>query len=109
MPDWNSPEELAKDGRKFSYDIIAEWSLTFVDVAGVFVNVIFVFFGLYLWEFTTTCDFEWSLITRKRKFTWPLVCSHCCDLLLTHSLTHCFFRVSSLRSCRSHNDRTLIF
>lgn len=32
----------------------------------------FTFLGVYLWELFTTCDFEWSLIKGRRKFTWPL-------------------------------------
>ena len=34
--------------------------------------MMFTFLGVYLWELFTTCDFEWSLITGRRKFTWPL-------------------------------------
>ena len=37
-----------------------------------FSQMIFTFLGLYLWELFTTCDFEWSLIKGRRKFTWPL-------------------------------------
>lgn len=33
----------------------------------------FALFGLYVWEIFQTSGFEWSLITRTRKFTWPLV------------------------------------
>jgi hypothetical protein len=29
--------------------------------------------GLYLWEFVTSLDFEWDLITRRKSFKWPLV------------------------------------
>ncbi|KIY49568.1 hypothetical protein FISHEDRAFT_41714 [Fistulina hepatica ATCC 64428] len=39
----------------------------------VFQNTIFTLFGLYLWELLTTWNFEWSLLTRRRKFRWPLV------------------------------------
>ncbi|KAI0699423.1 hypothetical protein BC835DRAFT_1267936, partial [Cytidiella melzeri] len=35
--------------------------------------LIFVLFGGYVWEILLTLGFEWSLITRERKFTWPLV------------------------------------
>lgn len=34
--------------------------------------MMFTFLGVYLWELFTTFDFEWSLITGRRKFTWPL-------------------------------------
>lgn len=33
----------------------------------------FALFGLYVWELFQTSGFEWSLITRTRRFTWPLV------------------------------------
>ncbi|KAF9649649.1 hypothetical protein BDM02DRAFT_1785207 [Thelephora ganbajun] len=54
MPDWESPQVLAKAGLVFS-------------------QMMFTFLGIYLWELFTTCDFEWSLIRGRRKFTWPLI------------------------------------
>lgn len=39
----------------------------------IFTKLIFALFGLYLWEIFQTSDFEWSIITGKRKFGWPLV------------------------------------
>lgn len=39
----------------------------------VFQKVIFTLFGVYFWELFMTWDFEWSLITKRRKFRWPLV------------------------------------
>ena len=45
--------------------------LPFACVA-VFAQMMFTFLGVYLWELFTTCTFEWSLITGRRKFTWPL-------------------------------------
>lgn len=54
MPDWTSP------------DVITKTSV-------VFTQMIFTFLGVYLWELFTTCDFEWSIITGRRKFTWPLI------------------------------------
>ncbi|KAF9652620.1 hypothetical protein BDM02DRAFT_3088994 [Thelephora ganbajun] len=54
MPDWESPQVIAK-------------------AAVVFSQITFTFLGVYLWELFTTCDFEWSLITGRRKFTWPLI------------------------------------
>ncbi|KAI0792434.1 hypothetical protein C8Q75DRAFT_731660 [Abortiporus biennis] len=32
-----------------------------------------VFAGIYFWEYCTTLDFEWSFITRKRRFRWPMI------------------------------------
>ncbi|KAL1727190.1 hypothetical protein EV714DRAFT_286661 [Schizophyllum commune] len=54
MVNWSDPKEIALDN-------------------DVFDKLIFTFFGLNLWEIFVTCDFEWSLITRRRKFRWPLV------------------------------------
>ena len=36
-------------------------------------HLIFVLFGLYVWEILITLGFEWSLITKARRFSWPLV------------------------------------
>lgn len=44
------------------------------------------FFGLYLWELFQTCDFEWSLVTRRRKFQWPLIFFFLCRYCLLWSL-----------------------
>ena len=74
MADWNSTEEVTKDSRASLGDLQNAINVTHTgDLIGVFVNVIFVFFGIFIWEFATTWDFELSIITRKRKFTWPLV------------------------------------
>lgn len=54
MTDWDSPQVIAKAGL-------------------VFNQMMFTFLGVYLWELFTTCDFEWSLIRGRRKFTWPLI------------------------------------
>ncbi|KAK0242531.1 hypothetical protein EDD85DRAFT_293393 [Armillaria nabsnona] len=54
MVNWSDPAEVAKDYL-------------------VFQRLIFAIFGVCLWELFTTCGFEWSLITRRRQFRWPLV------------------------------------
>jgi len=38
-----------------------------------FLKLTYALFGVYVWELFMTCDFEWSLITRRRRFRWPLV------------------------------------
>ena len=42
-------------------------------ISDILVNITFLTLGLYSWEIISTLEFEWSLITRKRKFSWPLV------------------------------------
>ncbi|OAX36727.1 hypothetical protein K503DRAFT_694562 [Rhizopogon vinicolor AM-OR11-026] len=54
MVDWKSQEELAKD-------------------AIVFVKLNHTLFGLYIWEFVISLDFDWAVLTRKKKFRWPLI------------------------------------
>ncbi|EMD35575.1 hypothetical protein CERSUDRAFT_116303 [Gelatoporia subvermispora B] len=54
MVDWTSPAELAKDSESFDR----------------FMHTLL---GLYIWEFTTSLDFDWDYIRGKRKFRWPLV------------------------------------
>jgi len=53
MVDWHSPAEIALDAQAFS-------------------NLIHVLFGLYLWEFCVSFDFDYSFISGKRKYRWPL-------------------------------------
>jgi len=77
MVNWQDPAEIQRD-------------------AEVFAKLIFSFFGLYLWELFMTCDFEWSLITRRRQFRLPLIffflCRYCMlfaliGLILSLSIT----------------------
>ncbi|ESK97488.1 hypothetical protein Moror_17667 [Moniliophthora roreri MCA 2997] len=42
-------------------------------VAVALDRVIFCVLGVVMWELFITCDFEWSIITRRRPFRWPLV------------------------------------
>lgn len=62
MVQWNDAAEIAKESQ-------------------IFTKLIFALFGLYLWEIFQTSDFEWSIITGKRKFGWPLIffflCRYC--------------------------------
>ncbi|KAH9938427.1 uncharacterized protein B0H18DRAFT_967113 [Fomitopsis serialis] len=68
MVDWKAPSEIALDSE-------------------VYGKLVFALFGLYVWELFQTSGFEWSLITRTRKLTWPLVifffqCRYCLLLAL---------------------------
>ncbi|KAI0703734.1 hypothetical protein BC835DRAFT_901486 [Cytidiella melzeri] len=54
MPDWNSPTELAVD-------------------AAAFTKLMHALAGVYFWEFLTSLDFDWSFISGKRKFGWPMI------------------------------------
>jgi len=38
-----------------------------------FVNIAHVVAGIYIWEFVTSLDFDWSYIVRKRTFHWPMI------------------------------------
>ncbi|TFK27079.1 hypothetical protein FA15DRAFT_666815 [Coprinopsis marcescibilis] len=62
MVNWSDPVEIARGSEAFQ-------------------KIIFAFFGLYVWELFMTSDFEWSLLSRKRRFHWPLVffflCRYC--------------------------------
>jgi len=37
------------------------------------IYIVFAVSGTYLWEFLTSLDFEWSFITRRKLFTWPMI------------------------------------
>ncbi|KAI0806186.1 hypothetical protein BC629DRAFT_1437664 [Irpex lacteus] len=54
MPDWTSMTELALD-------------------ADAFAKLMHALAGVYFWEFVTSLDFDWSFMTGKRKFAWPMI------------------------------------
>jgi hypothetical protein len=54
MVNWQSPEEIQKDGVAF----------------GRFMHALL---GLYIWEWFTSLDFDWQFISGKKKFRWPMV------------------------------------
>ncbi|KAI0064864.1 hypothetical protein BV25DRAFT_1822618 [Artomyces pyxidatus] len=53
MTNWNDPVLLAKEYTSF-------------------IKLVHVLGGLYIWEFFTNLDFEWSIITGRRKCRWTL-------------------------------------
>jgi hypothetical protein len=72
MVDWSDPKEIEKDSGElfgtFRRSCVYCWNLD------VFLKLIFALFGVYTWELFMTWDFEWSLLSGRRKFRWPLVC-----------------------------------
>ncbi|KAJ7068091.1 hypothetical protein C8F01DRAFT_1246633 [Mycena amicta] len=54
MVDWSSSAEIVRDSDAFE-------------------KLIFACFGCYTWEICMTLGFEISLLTRRRRFRWPLV------------------------------------
>lgn len=58
---------LDNDARRLLTSIFFFSSIAAVD------KLIFAVFGVYLWELILHFDFEWSFITRRRSFRWPLV------------------------------------
>ncbi|KAJ7667808.1 hypothetical protein DFH06DRAFT_1267914 [Mycena polygramma] len=66
---WADPAEILKD-------------------SDAFAKIIFVLFGVQIWELFTTFSFECSLVTGRRRFRWPLVLNIFgdSDLIWTHSL-----------------------
>ncbi|KAJ7086675.1 hypothetical protein C8R44DRAFT_650691 [Mycena epipterygia] len=63
MVNWSDSAEIVKD-------------------SDAFTKIIFAFFGVQIWELFMTFGFEWSLLTRRRRFRWPLV-----RLLVPRTLT----------------------
>ncbi|TDL29316.1 hypothetical protein BD410DRAFT_758075 [Rickenella mellea] len=61
---------------------MVDWSssMQVLKVSLSFQKLLYCLFGLYLWELFQTCGFEWSLITRRRRFTWPLVSGSCLQI-----------------------------
>ncbi|KIK54882.1 hypothetical protein GYMLUDRAFT_48276 [Collybiopsis luxurians FD-317 M1] len=54
MVNWKSATEVSVDQRAFS-------------------NLMHALLGLYVWEWFTSLDFDWSYIGGKRRFRWPLI------------------------------------
>jgi len=54
MPDWSSSAEIQKDGT-------------------IFVKLLHALFGLYIWEWFVSLDFDWEFISGKKKFRWPMI------------------------------------
>ncbi|KAI9455969.1 hypothetical protein HD554DRAFT_2030669 [Boletus coccyginus] len=54
MTDWQSLSELSKD-------------------LAVFDKLMHALLGLYGWEIILTLDFDWAVISGKKKFRWPLI------------------------------------
>ncbi|KAI0043858.1 hypothetical protein FA95DRAFT_336458 [Auriscalpium vulgare] len=61
MPNWHDPELLLKD----------HLAVIKLDHA---------LGGLYLWEFVSTFDYEWSIITGKRSYSWTIYVYLVCRL-----------------------------
>ncbi|KIJ08935.1 hypothetical protein PAXINDRAFT_88164 [Paxillus involutus ATCC 200175] len=53
MPNWESNSEVATDTL-------------------IYIKLIHALMGLYAWEFIMSLDFEWAVLTGKKKFHWPL-------------------------------------
>ncbi|KAH9046797.1 hypothetical protein EDB84DRAFT_602457 [Lactarius hengduanensis] len=58
MVDWHAPAQLARDAQAFAH-------------------LIHVLFGIYLWEFCVSFQFDLSFISGQRKFRWPLIFYFC--------------------------------
>ncbi|KAK1225105.1 hypothetical protein PQX77_011974 [Marasmius sp. AFHP31] len=54
MPDWMSLEEIQKD-------------------SAIFIKLIHCLTGLYAWEIFLSLDFDFSFITRRKPFRWPMI------------------------------------
>ena len=72
MARWTAAEEVARETGTFGDVVRPRHPLNMVGV-GIFEELLLCLFGLYLWEVLQTGDFEWSLLTRARKFSWPFV------------------------------------
>ncbi|KIK77687.1 hypothetical protein PAXRUDRAFT_367124 [Paxillus rubicundulus Ve08.2h10] len=55
MPNWQSDSELATDSL-------------------IFIKLMHALTGLYAWECIISLDFDWAVLTGKKKFRWPMIC-----------------------------------
>ncbi|KAH7912384.1 hypothetical protein BJ138DRAFT_1125298 [Hygrophoropsis aurantiaca] len=53
MVNWQSPDELERDSL-------------------IFIKLMHALLGFYAWEFAISLDFDWAILTGKKKFRWPL-------------------------------------
>ncbi|TFL04719.1 hypothetical protein BDV98DRAFT_525028 [Pterulicium gracile] len=54
MVDWQSPQQMARNGATFE-------------------RLIHTLLGLYMWEWFISLPFDWSYISGRKKFRWPLI------------------------------------
>lgn len=54
MPNWGSLDELERD-------------------SGIFIKLMHGLFGLYVWEWFVTIEFDTDFITGRKKFKWPMI------------------------------------
>ncbi|KDQ07163.1 hypothetical protein BOTBODRAFT_614745 [Botryobasidium botryosum FD-172 SS1] len=54
MTAWSEPAEIARD-------------------AQIFQKILLFLLGLYVWEVLGSLAFDWTIITRKRQFRWPMI------------------------------------
>ncbi|KAJ7228855.1 hypothetical protein GGX14DRAFT_344925 [Mycena pura] len=85
MISWSDPAQILKDSNAFDQIVCA-------------------FFGLYSWEVFMTFGFEISLLTRRRRFRWPLVgaiLTSPCNIFLTWSKSTCIISTRLISSTHS--------
>ncbi|KAF7331926.1 hypothetical protein MKEN_00072900 [Mycena kentingensis (nom. inval.)] len=71
---WSSSAEILRDSGMYRRLVVVEADLR----TDAFEKLIFACFGCFTWEICTTFNFEISLITRRRRFRWPLgTCLRC--------------------------------
>ncbi|KAI9442613.1 hypothetical protein H4582DRAFT_2073188 [Lactarius indigo] len=50
---------------------MVDWQkITTIEAESAVINLVHVISGIYIWEIVTRLGFEYSVITRRRKFTW---------------------------------------
>jgi hypothetical protein len=97
MVNWSDPAEIAQDsGMPTEASGEPFWFFEFRGLGAFLKLGTYTLFGVYVWELFMTCDFEWSLITRRRRFRWPLVrwlsistIGHSSDILCCVSYVEC--------------------
>lgn len=91
MVDWHSPAQIARDSRELFFSTLPDTANSLKIDVEAFSNLIHIVFGLYLyvtsdqscridvlivlssWEFCVSFNFDYSFISGKRKYRWPLV------------------------------------
>jgi len=75
------------------------------------VKLVHVFAGIYLWEWVSTVQFEWEVLTGRRRFRWSFVAYELCRTLCLASIITMLagFNLTHYFNCEAWFRAVLIF
>lgn len=73
MVDWKTSKEIKAEGSEYHAEFLGISYSDHFTLVVAFTKVVYVLFGIYIWEICTTGGFELSVFLGRRKLAWPLV------------------------------------